>query len=152
MKNKEIEELLKYLKNKFYTSGELYTDERIKVLSKKELELLLSYIEQLEKKIDQYENPDDLTLFYMWLDTKAKDKMKQLEKRNKELYEGFMATQEELTDYATENEQLENENQQLKKQKDDVVEYIKNNTFHCKNQYQQEKYDEYLLRMLGEIE
>jgi hypothetical protein len=108
MKNKEIEELLKYLKNKFYISGEFYTEEKIKVLSKKELELLLSYIEQLEKKVDQYENPDDLTLFYMWLDTKAKDKMKQLEKRNKELYEGFMATQEELTDYATKNEQLEN--------------------------------------------
>ena len=30
-----------------------------------------------------------------------------LENRNKELYEGFMATQEELTDYATKNEQLE---------------------------------------------
>ena len=34
--------------------------------------------------------------------------IEQLEKRNKELYEGFMATQEELTDYATKNEQLEN--------------------------------------------
>ena len=34
--------------------------------------------------------------------------IEQLKKRNKELYEGFMATQEELTDYATENEQLEN--------------------------------------------
>lgn len=34
--------------------------------------------------------------------------IKQLENRNKELYEGFMATQEELTDYATKNEQLEN--------------------------------------------
>lgn len=34
--------------------------------------------------------------------------IEQLEKRNKQLYEGFMATQEELTDYATKNEQLEN--------------------------------------------
>lgn len=40
--------------------------------------------------------------------------IKQLKKRNKELYEGFMATQEELTDYATENEQLEKENKELK--------------------------------------
>lgn len=30
-----------------------------------------------------------------------------LEKRNKQIYEGFMATQEELTDYAMKNEQLE---------------------------------------------
>lgn len=36
-------------------------------------------IKELQQKIKQYEDPDDLTLFYMWLDTKAKDKMKQLE-------------------------------------------------------------------------
>lgn len=31
-----------------------------------------------KKKIEMYENPDDLTLFYMWLDEKAKDKIKEL--------------------------------------------------------------------------
>ena len=41
-------------------------------------------------------------------------RIEQLEKRNKELYEGFMATQEELTDYATKNEQLEKENKILR--------------------------------------
>ena len=30
-----------------------------------------------------------------------------LQKRNKEIYDGFMATQEELTEYAEENEKLE---------------------------------------------
>lgn len=77
MKNKEIEELLNELKDKYSyepydNTGEVYT-----TISYEEGQLLLSHIEQLEK-------------------------------RNKQLYEGFMATQEELTDYATKNEQLEN--------------------------------------------
>ena len=33
-----------------------------------------------------YENPDDMTLFYMWLDEKAKDKIKQLQEERKTLY------------------------------------------------------------------
>ena len=44
-----------------------------------EVDKLTDYITNLQQKVEQYENPDDLTLFYMWLDTKAKDKMKQLE-------------------------------------------------------------------------
>lgn len=39
----------------------------------------------LQDKIKQYEDPEDLTLFHMWLDEKAKDKMKQLQDRIKEL-------------------------------------------------------------------
>ena len=41
--------------------------------------------QQLKDRINQYENPEDLTLFYMWLDTKAKDKMKELEQENQKL-------------------------------------------------------------------
>lgn len=74
MKNKEI---VKRLKDSLDYEFDLSFNDR------KEL---LSYIEQLQttakdckQKLDQYENPDDLTLFYMWLDEKAKDKMKQLE-------------------------------------------------------------------------
>ena len=73
MINKEIEELLKGMRDVSNTEGCSMNLDRYLV------KLLLSYIEQLEKKVDQYENPEDLTLFYMWLDTKAKDKMKQLE-------------------------------------------------------------------------
>ena len=40
---------------------------------------LLDYITNLQEKVNQYENPDDMTLFYMWLDEKAKDKMKELQ-------------------------------------------------------------------------
>lgn len=43
--------------------------------------------QQLKEKINQYENPDDLTLFYMWLDEKAKDKMKQLQSTLEEIRE-----------------------------------------------------------------
>lgn len=71
MKNKEIEELLKGMRDVSNTEGCSMNLDRYLV------KLLLSYI-------------------------------KQLEKRNKQLYEGFMAAQEELTDYATKNEQLEN--------------------------------------------
>ena len=38
-------------------------------------------IRELQEKINVYENPDDMTLFYMWIDNKAKDKMKELQKR-----------------------------------------------------------------------
>lgn len=74
MKNKEIEELLNNIKFEYDNKEKWVID---MALSANAWGLLLSYIEQLEK-------------------------------RNKELYEGFMATQEELTDYATKNEQLEN--------------------------------------------
>ena len=35
-------------------------------------------IERLNKKIEQYENPKDMTLMFMWCDDKAKDKIKRL--------------------------------------------------------------------------
>lgn len=43
--------------------------------------------EQLRTQVNTYENPDDLTLFYMWLDEQAKDKIKQLENIRKEAIE-----------------------------------------------------------------
>lgn len=46
---------------------------------------LLDYITNLQEKVDQYENPKDYTLFYMWLDEKAKDKMKELQQENERL-------------------------------------------------------------------
>ena len=36
---------------------------------------------ELKERINTYENPEDLTLFYMWLDEKAKDKIKELKDR-----------------------------------------------------------------------
>lgn len=40
---------------------------------------MANYITNLQQKVEQYENPEDLTLFYMWLDEKAKEKMKELQ-------------------------------------------------------------------------
>lgn len=57
------------------------------LLNSDNTKLLLDYITNLQEKVNQYENPDDLTLFYMWLDVKAKDKMKQLQEENERLKE-----------------------------------------------------------------
>lgn len=72
-----------------------------KILTTNEANILLDYITNLQQKVEQlekenehlrtqvnaYENPNDLTLFYMWLDEKAKDKIKQLENIRKEAIE-----------------------------------------------------------------
>ena len=47
---------------------------------KKDLKIfeLEQEIERLNKKIEQYENPEDMTLMFMWCDEKAKDEIKRL--------------------------------------------------------------------------
>lgn len=45
--------------------------------NKKEREMK-EEIERLNKKIEQYENPEDMTLMFMWCDEKAKDEIKRL--------------------------------------------------------------------------
>ena len=95
-----IKEILENLKNKSFGEYELeYVDD---VISRKDIKLLLDYITNLQEKANQYENPDDLTLFYMWLDVKAKDKMKELEDN---LYSANQVVNE-LLDVKEENERL----------------------------------------------
>lgn len=48
---------------------------------------LLQKIERLNKKIEQYENPEDMTLMFMWCDEKAKDEIKRLNNIIKEVRE-----------------------------------------------------------------
>ena len=48
-------------------------EEKYKLLNSKDYE-----IERLNKKIEQYENPEDMTLMFMWCDEKAKDEIKRL--------------------------------------------------------------------------
>ena len=57
---------------------------------------ILSENAELENKLNQYENPDDLTLFYMWLDTKAKDKIKQLQEENERLNKNIIIMEKYL--------------------------------------------------------
>ena len=58
-------------------------------------------------------------------------------------------TQEDINKLALERNNLKQENQQLKKQKDDVVEYIKENEKEYGSLLDNEKI---ILRMLGEID
>lgn len=46
-------------------------------------------IERLNKKIEQYENPEDMTLMFMWCDEKAKDEIKRLNNIINELKKGI---------------------------------------------------------------
>lgn len=135
--NKEIEEILKYLKNNTYIPDE--TKRKYKILHRDEVNLLLSYIEQLEKETQQLKKQKD-----------------ELEKENNELQKAY-----ELIDKSM---------YELMKQKDDVVEYIKNydvfkefsfplmkkweeNQVKSSIDYQfKESIKKDLLRMLGEID
>ena len=73
--NNEIKEILDYIKIIANINEEHLETE----LTHKDCALLLDYITNLQEKVDKYENPDDLTLFYMWLDEKAKDKITNLQ-------------------------------------------------------------------------
>ena len=73
----EIKEILDKLKDK-----NNYISHSMILLSIKETTTLYDYITNLQKKVEQYENPDDLTLITMYCDLKAKDKIKQLQEEN----------------------------------------------------------------------
>ena len=51
------------------------------------IELLEKENKELKEKIEMYENPEDLTLMFMYCDEKAKDKIKQLQSVIKEIRE-----------------------------------------------------------------
>ena len=51
------------------------------------IELLEKENKELKEKIEMYENPEDLTLMFMYGDEKAKDKIKQLQSVIKEIRE-----------------------------------------------------------------
>ena len=77
---------------------------------------LLDYITNLQQKIEQYENPDDMTLFYMWLDVKAKDKMKELEQENEDYKSRCEKASEKLGNYkhySTPTEEQNSENEDI---------------------------------------
>lgn len=87
--NDEIKEILDNFKN--YEERYKQCNENQFIIFYRDIHLLLDYITNLQQKVEQYENPDDLTLFYMWLDEKAKDKMKELQQENQILKEHLEA-------------------------------------------------------------
>lgn len=58
--------------------------------------------QQLKAKIKTYEDPEDLTLMFMYCNEKAKDKIKELEEQLKTKHDGFMASVDEACDLAEE--------------------------------------------------
>lgn len=94
------------------------------LLSRYQYNLLLNYItnlqeenKDLKEKVDQYENPDDYTLFYMWLDTRAKDKMKQMEHE-------VMSLKQHNAMITKLSENIKDENQKLVKVIDELEKHI----------------------------
>ena len=74
IKLEKIDDMQKYSEEKF--------KEMIIDYHKQKLE-----IERLEKELEKYENPEDMTLMYMWCDEKAKDEIKRLHSIIKEVRE-----------------------------------------------------------------
>lgn len=65
----------------------------------KEINKLISYLEnlqqentQLKERVDMYENPEDLTLMFMYCTEEAKDKIKHLKSVLKEIREYIITT------------------------------------------------------------
>lgn len=87
-----LKDLLEYLQNKidsgehkiFYNDlgWDIKTIDCINAINEQQEE-----IERLNKKIEQYENPEDMTLMFMWCDEKAKDEIKRLNNIIKEVRE-----------------------------------------------------------------
>lgn len=90
--NDEIKELMTNIIYNEDVNGFICTDERYKEIK--------NYITNLQQKVEQYENPDDLTLFYMWLDEKAKDKMKKLQQENEKSKERIDKAIEYIYDFS----------------------------------------------------
>lgn len=140
--NNEIKEILDKLKNENNYQVDCNDGSAFKELFANEINLLLDYITNLQEKVEQYENPDDLTLFYMWLDEKAKDKMKKLQEENKEL-KAKLEMYENGVYFSSENDKLQEENERLNKgleyakriekdyktKFDKAIEYLNDNCF-----------------------
>ena len=58
--------------------------------------------QQLKEKKKTYEDPEDLTLMFMYCNEKAKDKIQELEEQLKIKHDGFMASVDESCELAEE--------------------------------------------------
>lgn len=94
--NKEVKEILDFKENADY-----------KKLSCDEIAILRDYITNLHQENERLKDQNINEILKKDLEIctkqykKSDEKIKKLEKRNKEIYEGFLATQEEMSDYAT---------------------------------------------------
>ena len=78
----------------------------------KRIKELFKENKQLKEKINTYENPEDLTLMFMYCDEKAKDKLKGVQEERDYLFNKQSIENKYL---ALENKQLKNKWNELKK-------------------------------------
>ena len=109
--NREQKDLIKRLLREMDGADEVikhqyFEIERLKELSKVDSQQaqeiiieLKQTIERLNKKIEQYENPEDMTLMFMWCDEKAKDEIKRLNNIINELEEYICAIEYDERNY-----------------------------------------------------
>ena len=95
-----------------------------------EHQLILNLIkesQELKEKINKYENPDDMTLMYMWCTEKVKDENKKLQERIEYLERSNNRREDIILEQRQEIELLEHYKtlyQSLKKQKDEFTKYL----------------------------
>jgi len=70
-------------KRKLIKENEKLKNDKMELLKK--VDILQQENQQLKDKIKQYEDPEDMTLMFMWCEDKAKDKIKELEHNWNEL-------------------------------------------------------------------
>ena len=103
---------------------------------------------QLKEKINTYEDPEDLTLMFMYCDEKAKDKIKQL----KDKLKGVQEERDYLFNKTSvENKYLQQDRDKYKKVIEEVMEYLDFIKFDKTDKYISiSEYDEYkhLLQIL----
>ena len=78
------EEVKNYIENTDFNKYKLVVDREYK---EEYIQGLEQENNQLKEKINTYENPEDLTLMFMYCDEKAKDKIKQLKEVIEEVRE-----------------------------------------------------------------
>lgn len=77
--------------------------------------------QKLKAKIKTYEDPEDLTLMFMYCNEKAKDKIKELEEQLKIKHDGFMASIDESCELA---EEIQKYKEVIDKLKNKLMEYF----------------------------
>ena len=80
--------------------------------------------QQLKEKINTYENPEDLTLMFMYCNEKAKDKIKELQATNESLTSLVNSCQKEIRQLKAENHRLEYNEKILLKREETAINYI----------------------------
>lgn len=109
---------------------------------------------KLKEKLDKYENPEDMTLMMMWSTEKVKDKNKELKKQLEEKENQQKEFIEYLEKENEKNKHYKTLYQSLKRQKDDGIDWIKNNFCYVDKKMTLKPFSDLkdLLRMLGEID